>query len=60
MLVLATDDPFTPPDLLRKAIVSKIARASLAYLPGPGHYPTAERPRETAAVLRAFLTPLQG
>lgn len=58
VLVVGTDDPFLPQDFLRKAISSQIKRASLVYLPGPGHYPQVERPRETAAVVRAFLTPL--
>lgn len=59
LLVVATDDPFLPPAFLREAIVSKVPRAGLAYLPGPGHYPQVERPRETAALLRAFLTALR-
>src|SRR6185295_17549700 len=58
-LVVATDDPFLPPDFLQKAIVAHIPRAGLAYLPGPGHYPQVERPRETAALLRAFLAALR-
>jgi pimeloyl-ACP methyl ester carboxylesterase len=58
VLVLGTDDPFLPQDFLRAAVVSNIKRASLVYLPGPGHYPGSESPRETAAILRAFLTPL--
>jgi pimeloyl-ACP methyl ester carboxylesterase len=59
-LVVATDDPFLPPDFLRSEIVARIPRADLAYLPGAGHYPQVERPRETAAVLRAFLAGLSG
>ena len=59
LLVVATDDPFLPPDFLRKAVVSLVPRAGLAYVPGAGHYPQVERPRETAAVLRAFLTALR-
>jgi non-heme chloroperoxidase len=58
VLVVGTDDPFFPQDFLRQAIASKIKRASLIYFPGPGHYPQVERPRETAALVRAFLTPL--
>jgi pimeloyl-ACP methyl ester carboxylesterase len=27
----------------------------LSYLPGPGHYPQIERPRETTAIVEAFL-----
>jgi non-heme chloroperoxidase len=58
-LVIATDDPFLPPAFLQQAIVSLIPGAGLAHLPGPGHYPQVERPRETAALLRAFLTALR-
>lgn len=57
-LVVGTDDPFLPPAFLRQAVVSLIRGARLAVLPGPGHYVQAERPRETAAVLEAFLAAL--
>ena len=60
VLVLGTDDPFFPEAFLREAVVSPIKRATFAYLPGPGHYPGSERPRETAAILRAFFAPLAG
>jgi pimeloyl-ACP methyl ester carboxylesterase len=54
-LVVATDDPFLPPDFLRQSTVALIKGSRLAVLPGPGHYPQVERPRETAALLQAFL-----
>jgi pimeloyl-ACP methyl ester carboxylesterase len=54
-LVVTTDDAFMPPDFMRQTIVSHIKGARLAVLPGPGHYPQVERPRETAALLQAFL-----
>ena len=54
-LAIATDDPFLPPDFLRAELTSLIPGARLAVLPGPGHYPQIERPRETAALLQAFL-----
>ena len=57
-LVVATDDPFLPPAFLRQAEVSLIRGARLAVLPGPGHYVQVERPRETAALLEAFLAGL--
>lgn len=57
-LVIGTDDPFLPPDFLRQTIVRPIAGARLAVLPGPGHYPQVERPRETAALLEAFFAGL--
>lgn len=55
-LVVATDDPFLPPAFLRTAVVEKIAGATLHHIAGPGHYPTVERPAETAGVVSAFLT----
>lgn len=54
-LVLATDDPFLPPAFLEQAVVSLIRGARLAHLPGPGHYPHVERPKETAALVQDFL-----
>jgi non-heme chloroperoxidase len=59
-LVVATDDPFLPAAFLQKEIADQIPGAGLAYLPGPGHYVQVERARETAAVVRAFLTGLRG
>jgi non-heme chloroperoxidase len=57
-LVVATDDPFLPPAFLRQAVVAPIAGARLAVLHGTGHYPAAERPSETAALVEAFLAGL--
>jgi non-heme chloroperoxidase len=57
-LVLATDDPFLPPAFLREAYVRKLPRGRLAVLPGAGHYPQNERPRETAAILTGFFASL--
>jgi non-heme chloroperoxidase len=59
-LVLATDDPFLPPAFLAETVVTPIARARLVYLPGPGHYPQVERPKETTAIVSAFLAGAQG
>jgi non-heme chloroperoxidase len=53
-MVLATDDPFLPPQLLADAVVARIRQASLVRLPGPGHYPQVEHPTGTAAHLAAF------
>jgi non-heme chloroperoxidase len=55
-LVVATDDPFLPPEFLRAAIVDKIAGAELHVLAGPGHYPVVERPGETGGVVSTFIT----
>ena len=57
-LVVATDDPFLPPAFLRQVTVSPIAGARLAVLHGAGHYPTVERPSETAAIVEGFLAGL--
>jgi len=58
MLCVATDDQFLPPSFLRAEVIAKVKRARLSYLPGPGHYVQVERPRETAALLEAFLAAL--
>lgn len=58
-LVLATDDPFMPPSFLKEAVADKIGGARMAVLPGCGHYPQCERPRETAAILSAFFCGLR-
>lgn len=55
-LVVATDDPFLPPDFLRAAVVDKIAGATLHTLAGPGHYPNVERPAELARVVERFVS----
>lgn len=57
-LCVACDDPFLPVDFLTKSFVEPIAQGSLVHLPGPGHYLLNERPRETAAVVGAFLAGL--
>ena len=47
-MVLATDDPFLPAELLASAVVAPISGACMETLPGPGHYPQLERPADTA------------
>jgi pimeloyl-ACP methyl ester carboxylesterase len=54
-LVVGNDDPFLTPALLREAVARKIRGARQAYMPGSGHYPQVEKPRETAALMEAFL-----
>jgi pimeloyl-ACP methyl ester carboxylesterase len=54
-LVIATDDPFLPPDFLRAAIVDHIKGATMQTLSGPGHYSVVERSTELAAMVRGFL-----
>ncbi|HRI67798.1 MAG TPA: alpha/beta hydrolase [Polyangium sp.] len=58
VVCVGTDDPFLPPPFLRGEVVGKIPGARFAYLPGAGHYVQVERPRETAAVVEAFLAAL--
>jgi non-heme chloroperoxidase len=57
-LVVATDDPFLPPDFLRQAVVAPISGARLAVLHGAGHYVPVERTDETAAIVEGFLAGL--
>jgi pimeloyl-ACP methyl ester carboxylesterase len=52
-------DPMLPPDVLRQAVVGPIPRARLAAL-DCGHEIPLERPRETAALIEAFLAGLSG
>lgn len=59
VVCLGTDDPFLPPAFLRAEVIGKIQGSRFAYLSGPGHYVQVERPRETAAVLEAFLAALR-
>jgi non-heme chloroperoxidase len=53
-MVLATDDPFLPADLLSLEVVARIPGAVLEHLPGPGHYPQIEQPGPTAQHLHAL------
>lgn len=57
-LVVATSDPFLPPEFLQAAIVDLIPKARMTVLAGPGHYPQAENPGHTAAVVEGFLAGL--
>lgn len=59
VVCLGTEDPFLPPPFLRGEVIGKIAGSRFAYLSGSGHYVQVERPRETAAVLEAFLAALR-
>lgn len=59
VLCVGTEDPFLPPAFLRAEVVEKLRGSRFAYLPGAGHYVQVERPRETAAVLEAFLAALR-
>jgi non-heme chloroperoxidase len=59
VLCVGTDDPFLPPAFLRAEVIGKIAGSRFAYVAGPGHYVQVERPRETAALVEAFLAALR-
>jgi pimeloyl-ACP methyl ester carboxylesterase len=56
---VGTDDPFLPQPFLRAEVIEKIKGSRFAYLAGPGHYVQVERPRETAAIVEAFLAALR-
>lgn len=58
-LLVGSDDPALPLDFLKQTVAAAIPGASYAYLPGPGHYIQVERPREVAALVRAFLAALR-
>lgn len=54
-LVVASDDPFLPPEFLTSAIVELIDDAELTVIEGAGHYIPVERSGETARVIEEFL-----
>jgi pimeloyl-ACP methyl ester carboxylesterase len=53
-LVVASDDPFLPPEFLQAAVVDPIANADLAHVSGAGHYIQVERADETAEMLARY------
>jgi pimeloyl-ACP methyl ester carboxylesterase len=55
VLVVATDDPFTPPAMLQREIVARVAPARLVRVTGPGHYPQREAPAALAQVINGFI-----
>lgn len=57
-LIVASDDPFLPMELLRERVVQPIRGARLVKLDGPGHYVPNEQPRALGALLEAFLAGL--
>ncbi len=54
-LVVATDDPFLPRELLQAQVADAIRGARLEHLPGAGHYPQVEAPARLVAILERFL-----
>ena len=54
-LVVASEDPFLPPDFLEQAVVGLIPGATMSIVTEAGHYVQVEQPEETARVVGAFL-----
>jgi pimeloyl-ACP methyl ester carboxylesterase len=57
-LIVASDDPFLPVDLLRERVAQPIRGARLVKLDGPGHYVPNEQPKALGTLLEAFLAGL--
>jgi pimeloyl-ACP methyl ester carboxylesterase len=55
LLIGAVDDPFVPPDAVRQIHDARFPAAQLEFIADAGHWPQAEQPRATAAVLNRFL-----
>lgn len=58
-VVIGSDDGFYNNEVLKATVVDRIAGSRLVYLPGAGHWTIAEKPREVAAVIGAFLAGLR-
>ena len=54
LVVCGDEDQLTPPKYSR-FLGQRIAGASVAVIPGAGHYVQVEKPRETTAAIREFL-----
>ena len=54
-VVVASEDPFLPVELLRAEVAAAIRRSRLVVIPGAGHYVQVERARESAAGVGAFV-----
>lgn len=54
-LIVASDDPFLPVELLREQVAQPIRGARVVKLDGAGHYVPNEQPAALAAALEAFL-----
>ncbi len=57
-MVLVSDDPFMPVDLLQALVADPIDNAFVNYFPGSGHYLQVEDPVRTAAEIEAFINTL--
>jgi two-component system cell cycle sensor histidine kinase/response regulator CckA len=56
--VIATDDPFLPPEFLQEAVVDPIPQATLHHLSGSGHYPMWEDPAGLEPLMLSLLADL--
>ncbi len=54
-LVIASEDPFLPPEFLREAVVDPIPDASIEVIMGAGHYVQVEQREASSAVIVDFL-----
>ncbi len=59
LVICGDEDQLTPPKYSR-FLGEHIAGASVAVIPGAGHYVQVEKPRETTAAVRQFLTRRRG
>jgi pimeloyl-ACP methyl ester carboxylesterase len=59
LVICGDEDQLTPPKYAR-FLGERIAGASVAVIPGAGHYVQVEKPRETTAAVRQFLTRRRG
>ncbi len=57
-LIVGSDDPFLPAELLRQSVAAKIKGARFVKIDGAGHYLPNEQPRALSTVLEAFLAGL--
>ena len=59
VLVTGGDDPVAPPEMAR-ALAGRLARARVEILPGVGHWPTVEAPRDAARPLASAFGEMTG
>ena len=53
--MIASEDPFLPPDFLREAVVDPIPDASIEVIMGAGHYVQVEQREASSTVIVDFL-----
>jgi non-heme chloroperoxidase len=57
-LIVGSDDPFLPAELLRQSVAAKLRGARFVKFDGAGHYLPNEQPRALSTALEAFLAGL--